>query len=201
MNNRLNSHQPQATAENGNVITMREAVGVFPDDEHLMAAIDDLEMAEFHREDISVLGSEQEMRNVYNRPDRNPYDMEDDPRAPRGIFVMPEEQSLAEASLVGGGVLLAVFLVGPMMGANLALAANVFMLIFIAAIGGLIGYGAALMLRHARLKRSKGQQRRGGLLLWVSTPTHEREEKAQAILMRHGARDVHVNEVVREIAA
>lgn len=200
MDNRFNSNQPQAEEES-NVITLREAVGVFPDDEHLMAAIDDLEMAEFHREDISVLGSEYEMRHIYNQTHRSADELENDPNAPRGVFVMPEEQSLAEASLVGGGVLLAVFLVGPLMGADLALATNVFVLVALAAIGGLIGFGASRLLRRARVKRSMSQQKSGGLLLWVNTPTHEREEKAQAILSRHGARDVHVNEVVREVAA
>lgn len=200
MDNRFDSAYSRDNEEN-NVVTLREAVGVFPDDEHLMAAIDDLEMAEFHREDISVLGSEFEMRHVYNASNRTPSELEDDPRAPRGVFVMPEEQSLAEASLVGAGVLLAVFLAGPVMGADLAVATNVFVLVVLAAIGGLIGYGAARLLRHMSVRRSQKQKASGGLLLWVNTPTREREQKAQAILSRHGARDVHVNEVVREIAA
>jgi positive regulator of sigma E activity len=179
--------------EANNVVVLREAVGVFPDDEHLLAAIDDLEMAEFSREDISVLGNKTDAPSAYH--------MEDDPNVPRGVYVTPEEHSLAEASMVGGGILLAVFLVGPMMGPDLMVATNVFMLMVIAAIGGILGYVAARIYRNYRQNHSRSQRRQGGLLLWVNTPTHEREEKAQHILSRHGARDVHVNEVVREIAA
>lgn len=200
MNRKFNSYEVMPDEES-NVVTLREAVGVFPDDEHLMAAIDDLEMAKFNRNDISVLGSEFKMRDVYHRATRNSFEMEDDPKTPRGVFVMPEEQSLAEAALVGAGVLLTVFVMGPVMGANLSETPNVFMLLVMAVIGGLLGYGAARLLRYVRHKRTLEQQQKGGLLMWVNTPTREREERAKAILARHGARDVHVNEVVREIAA
>lgn len=190
-------HEPQVRS---NVVKLREAVGVFPDDEHLMAAIDDLEMAEFNRQDISVLGSEAEMVQTYRSPYVSPYRLEDDPRAPRGVFVMPEEQSLAEAALVGAGVIIAIYLFGPMMGPNLTMAASVVVLVLIAAIGGALGYTAALGLRRMRQRRTIAQRRRGGLLLWVATPTRDREEKATAILSRHGAKDVHINETMRQVA-
>lgn len=35
----------------------------------------------------------------------------------------------------------------------------------------------------------------GGLLLWVRTPDAAREEKARAILAKHGGRDVHVHDL------
>lgn len=193
----LDNQEPQIRS---NVVKLREAVGVFPDDEHLMAAIDDLEMAEFNRQDISVLGSEAEMMQTYHSPYVSPYRLEDDPRAPRGVFVMPEEQSLAEAALVGAGVILAIYIFGPMMGPDLSMAASVVVLLAIAAAGGALGYAAAIGLRRMRHRRMVAQKRRGGLLLWVSTPTRDREEKATAILSRHGARDVHVNETMRQVA-
>lgn len=183
-----------------NTITQRETVGVFADDEHLLAAIDDLEMAEFNRQDISVLGSEGKMRKTYHKAQRNPYSIEADPKAPRGVHITPEEQSLAEASLVGGGVLLAVFLAGPVIGANMAVASNVVILLAFAAVGGAIGYGIARLLRSRRSRSTHAQERKGGLLLWVSTSTQEREAKAQSILKRNGARDVHVNEIEKNFA-
>lgn len=186
--------------DDNNLVTVREAVGVFPDDEHLRAAIDDLEMAEFSRHDISVLGTKGEMERVYDKPYRNPKHMEDDDRAPRGVYIMPEEQSLAEAALVGAGIIVPVTLAVLFLGTGGMLAGNMLTLLALAVVGGFIGYGFALWLRKARAKRYKEQVRRGGLLLWVNTPTREMERKAQDILRRHGARDVHVNEVTQAVA-
>lgn len=181
-------------------VSVREAVGVFPDDAHLQAAIDELEMEEFARQDISVLGSKEEMQRIYNKPYRNPTNLEDDPRAPRGIHVMPEEQSLAEAALVGAGIIFTVVFLGPVFGAAGALGGGLIVLVLLAAVGGIVGYGLALALRSYRARRNKAQIRKGGLLLWVSTPSRTLERKAQAILAKHGARDVHINEVTRHVA-
>lgn len=175
--------------------TVREAVGIFPDDTHLRAAIDELELEEFARQDISVLGA-QDVLSRESATLRNPQQMESDPHTPRGVFVMPEEQSLAEACLVGAGVILTVFFVGPAMGRDLAMAGNVALLLVLALIGAAVGYAAARGLRYLRQRRTEEQQRRGGLLLWVNTPTRQLERKACAILARHGAHDVHINEVV-----
>lgn len=187
-------HQPE-----NQLVTVREAVGVFPDDEHLLAAIDELELAEFSRHDISVLGTKGEMERIYNKSYRDPVNLEDDERAPRGVYVMPEEQSLAEAALVGAGIIFTIVFVAPFLGATGAYGENLVALLVLAAIGGLVGYGLALWLRRSRLKRWKEQIRRGGLLLWVNTPNHDMERKAQDILRKHGARDVHVNEVTQPI--
>lgn len=181
-------------------VSVREAVGVFPDDAHLQAAIDELEMAEFARQDISVLGSKEEMQRIYHKPYRNATDLEDDPRAPRGVHVMPEEQSLAEAALVGAGIIFTVVFLGPVFGAAGALGGGLIVLVLLAALGGGIGYGLARALRSYRARRYKEQIRKGGLLLWVSTPSRALERKAQAILAKHGAKDVHINEVTRHVA-
>jgi hypothetical protein len=167
----------------------------------LRAAIDALEIEAFSRQDISVLGSAGEMRGAYDTAYRDPRAIEDDPNAPRGSYVMPEEQSLAEACLVGAGIILAVYFMGPLMGAQLDTVGSVIMLLLFALIGGGIGYGAALLLRRIRRQRKKDQLRKGGLLLWVNTPTRRHERQACDILSRHGAQDVHINEVVRSAAA
>ena len=84
--------------------------------------------------------------------------------------------------------------------ANTQFALQERVLLAIAAAGGALGYAAAIGLRRMRRRRMVAQKRRGGLLLWVSTPTRDREEKATAILSRHGARDVHINETMRQVA-
>lgn len=198
-------HTPQSHAGQSHMgdshVTVREAVGVFPDDEHLQAAIDELEMAQFPRHDISVLGSKGEMEDTYNKPYRDPHNIKDDARAPRGVHVMPEERSLAEAALVGGGIIVTVVVLTPVLGAaGGPMLSNILLLLALAAVGGLVGFGLAMLLRRTRANRHKKQIRKGGLLLWVGAPTREMEIKAQSILAKHGARDVHVHEIDRAAA-
>lgn len=159
---------------------VREAMGVFPNDDALMAAIDELEQKHFARQDISVVTNEADMR------------------APRGsIHVMPEEQSLAQAAFVGIGALIGVVIamyISIEAGVRNENVAAMFMTGTI--IGGLIGLGAAIVQTFIRRRNIQRQMRRGGLLLWVSTPTRERERVASNILSRNGARDVRIQQVV-----
>lgn len=192
---------PPPATEDENQVNVREAVGVFDDDEHLLAAIDDLEVAQFQRKDFSVLGNEMDMRRTYGVPHRNPYNIEDDAEAPRGVYVMPEERSLAEASLVGGGIIFSVVLFGPFLGADMAMPGTALVLLTLAIMGGVVGWMAVLGLRHLRQRRTKGQLRKGGMLLWVNTPTPEHERTARDILERNGAHDVHINVVEKQVAA
>lgn len=194
------SVQEMQTQQTQSAVSVREAVGVFADDEHLQAAIDELELEEFARQDISVLGSKMEMERTYDKANRNPYNLEDDPRAPRGVHVMPEEQSLAEASLIGAGIIFTVMFLGPVMGASGSLSTGLVVMVLLAGVGGIVGYGLARALRSYRQRHYKQQLRKGGLLLWVNTPTRALERKAQQILAKHGARDVHINEISRAIA-
>lgn len=196
-----NNYNYEQAADGDNPLNMREAVGVFDTDDQLLAAIDDLEIAQFQRKDFSVLAGEGEMRKAYGVPYRNPYNIEEDEKAPRGVFVTPEEHSLAEASLVGGGIILAVFLFGPLLGPDLEMPGTTLVLLVLAAIGGVAGWLAVLGLRHLRQRRTEGQLNKGGMLLWVNTPTREHEHKARDILLRHGAHDVHIHVAERPVAA
>ncbi|MBM3617452.1 MAG: hypothetical protein FJX23_02785, partial [Alphaproteobacteria bacterium] len=87
---------------------VREAVGIFPDDRSLMAAIDELEQKHFARQDISVVTNAAEVQKVYHSTMKRPRSLAGDARAPRSYLVMPEEQSLAQAMFVGAGALFGV---------------------------------------------------------------------------------------------
>ena len=47
--------------------------------------------------------------------------------------------------------------------------------------------------RHAEWLQE--QLDRGGILLWVRTPTAEDERKAMEVLTRYSAHDVHIHEI------
>jgi hypothetical protein len=47
--------------------------------------------------------------------------------------------------------------------------------------------------RHA--ERLQEQLDRGGILLWVRTPTEEDERRAMDVLTRYSAHDVHIHEI------
>jgi len=63
-------------------------------------------------------------------------------------------------------------------------------------VGGLVGLGIAIAQTTIRRRHMKRQMENGGLLLWVNTPTRERERVASNILSRNGARDVRIQQVV-----
>lgn len=176
---------------------VREAVGIFPDDKNLMAAIDELEQKHFARQDISVVGDAAQMRRVYDSAVKSPHALLGDSRAPRGVFVMPEEQSLAQAVFVGFGALMGVvaamaFSIGARVHYDEVTA------LFIAGgvLGGLVGLAAAIVQTAVRRKHIAEQINKGGLPLWVNTSSRERESLAQSILAKYGARDVHIQQVV-----
>ena len=60
--------------------------------------------------------------------------------------------------------------------------------------GGAVGGLLAKVLGDEYSDFFERQIKSGGLLLWVKTPTREKEEKAQKILKEFDASDVHVHQ-------
>lgn len=183
--------------ENEKQSVVRETVGIFPDDSTLMAAIDELEQQHFARQDISVVTNAAEVQKAYQSAFKRPSNLVGDARAPRSFLVMPEEQSLAQAVFVGAGALF-----GVVCAMSIVISAgihyeNVTALFMVGTIlGGLVGLAAAIAQTTIRRKHLQRQMNNGGLLLWVNTPTRERERVASGILSRNGARDVRIQQVV-----
>lgn len=183
--------------QNEKELLVREAVGIFSSDDALMAAIDELEQKHFARHDISVVSNAADVENTYHHTMTRPKTLAGDSRAPRSVHVMPEEQSLAQAVFVGSGALIGVVAaMSIIIGARVEYE-NVTALFMVGAIlGGLVGLGGSIVQTVVRRRRIREQIRNGGLLLWVNTPTRERERVASSILSRNGARDVRIQQVV-----
>ena len=60
---------------------------------------------------------------------------------------------------------------------------------------GLIGSTLAKIVEHHHADRLQAQIDKGGLLLWVRTRDREHEVRAETILRKHGALDVHVHDL------
>lgn len=162
-------------------IMAREAVGVFDSEEDLQAAIDDLEMADFSRQDITVAGDVNKKNGV--------------PFARRETHVTPEEYSLVDGAIIGGGLLLGMILAIPFYDAY----ATEYAPVFISLIGGGIGLFFACLVANAyhnsRNKEQRRKLRNMGLPLWVRTRNYVSEKRAYTIMRKHGGHHVQVHTV------
>jgi len=177
-------------------VTTREAVGVFDDLEKLDKAVSELEISKFARHDISVLGNKEKVEERFGQKNVKPEWLEDNPNAPRGISVRPEEKTIGASVMVGvpayiGGCIAAIA-VNP--------APHLVLLGAVASgsvLGALIGGAIVFFLNQKITKRINRQIQKGGLLLWVRTPGPQREKIALDILRKHGARHVHLHDISR----
>jgi hypothetical protein len=177
----------------------REAVGLFANPDILEAAVDALEGSGFDRAAISVLATDSKAREKVARYYRTIKEAEDGAAAPRTAFVSKDSRTEGEAAVVGiplymGGLAGAAAVAAT--GGALAFAIGITIL-GSAAGAGLGAILAASIARH-HTAQVQEQLRKGGLVLWVSVPTPEDENRAVAILEKTGARDVHVHEIARE---
>jgi hypothetical protein len=166
--------------------TVREAVGLFDNMEHLQDAVRELESTAFPRQDISILG---------HNPGAIVAEVaEDNPNVGREAPVRVEEQIIGTGALVG-----AAAYVGGVAAALAAGAVAIPAPLLAVAIG--IGGGAtaggilAKVLGNHYDKAVHDQIEKGGLLLWIRTPDEGREKIACNIMNAHGARHVHIHEI------
>lgn len=92
----------EQTTHRTTVINVPEAVGVFDSFEALQQAIYDLRMAGFSRYDISLLGSQEAMKEKLGQAYWRAEDLEDNPDAPRAAFVSEEAIGELEGAIAGG---------------------------------------------------------------------------------------------------
>lgn len=171
-------------------VNLRETVGIFPDEGHMYAAIDELQQRHFPRQDISVQSNKSNnMKDLY-RMGVEVGDM-------RGVPIMPEERSLLYAALIGGGVFAGTLLLGiPLMQADGPTQANILPYFVIGGAAGLVlGFALVAVVQQIERAWRKQQLRNGGFLLWVNTDTRAKERLACRIFSRHGGRNVHVQDM------
>lgn len=190
-----------ADADDKNTWTYRarEAVGVFPDPDALEAAVSDLEVSGFDRAAISVLGTNEAVKERIGHYYRQMTEIEDNPRVPQSAFDSEGASIEGEAAAIAfplyiGGVAGAVAVVAS--GGALAAAVVATLL------GGSAGAGLGALLAYAIARhhadRIEKQLDHGGLVLWVGVPDEATEKRAVAILKKTGAQHVHVHEIQRE---
>ena len=173
---------------------LREAVGIFSNEDDLQAAIDELLSSGFHRAELSLLAGQDVVNEKLRGRYTNATVIADDVTVPRTAYVSPEAIGEAQGGVVGllayagatiaagaivvsGGTILAAIL-----GATLA-----------GGTGGMVGSFLAKWLGDTHAQYLQAQIDRGGLLLWVRTRSVAAEERAVNILRKHSSRDVHVH--------
>lgn len=188
-------------ATNARTYRTREAVGVFDDADALEAAVNELAKSGFDRSSMSVLGTDDKVKERIGHLYRKVTEIEDDRRAPRAAFVSKEaEVEAATRTIVVpfyiGGIAGAVAVVA----SGGALAAAVAAAILGSATGTVLGglLEQAVAAHHAR--QVEEEVARGGLVLWVGAADAEAEKRAVAVLKKAGGRHIHVHEIQREIA-
>lgn len=177
----------------------REAVGVFHETGSMQAAVDELLSSGFNHGDLSVLANEQALCTKPGMCWMLPQQLADEPGVPTRAYLSPESAGDAQGAVIGalaylGAAGTAALLIsgsGPIGGAILATAAA-------GGVGGGIGALLAQVLKHRHAEELAGQLQRGGLLLWVRTPTPAAEERAVGILRRHAGENAHVHDIVSE---
>jgi hypothetical protein len=176
--------------------TVREAVGVFHDPGQLEAAIDELQTRGFMRQEISVLAGEGTIQKKLGHLYKRVQQAEDDPKAPRMIFVSSEDLGAAKAAVIGFPLFVAAVSAG---GAVVISGGLLLDALIYAATAGAVGAGIGSMLAtFIAKKRAEYLQKQvdhGGILLWVHLRSPESEKLAQKILRKHSAEDVHIHDI------
>ena len=172
----------------------REVVGLFTSVEDLQAAIRDLEGTAFPRQDISVMGTRGDLERTFGSKTVTPDLAMDNADTPRQAPARPEEQTIGVAAMVGGTAYVGA------MAMALAAGAVTFPAIVGAAVlggvgGGTVGAILSKVLGNRYNRHIEEQLEKGGLLLWVRTPTPEREDLAKQLMIARGGYDVHVQDI------
>jgi hypothetical protein len=176
--------------------TIREAVGVFANENDLQAAIDELLSSGFHRAELSLLASEEAVNAKLGSGFPNIRVAEDDPVVPRTAYVSPEAIGDAQGGIVSGLVYAgATAAAGTVLISGGAIVAALVAATLAGGAGGIVGGLLAKWLGDYHTDYLQRQIDHGGLLLWVRTRDAKAEERATDILKRHSSRDAHVHDV------
>ncbi|RTL86424.1 MAG: hypothetical protein EKK29_09385 [Hyphomicrobiales bacterium] len=185
----METQKPLTSEQRGEV---REVVGVFDNLDKLQSAIDDLLTDGFDQTTISVLAPQTVVREAVGDESLSTEQLRGDLKAPHGAYIDPEARNEAKAGIIG-----ALFYIGAISGAGMALAAGGTLGAAVAAAlalgggGGLIGATLAQLIGSAEATWVKAQMSHGGLLLWARVWDEAKERTAVGIMEKNGGRDVH----------
>lgn len=173
---------------------VREAVGIFADESHLQAAIDDLLSHGFNQAELSLLAAEKAVEDKLGHKYKRVETLEDNATVPTECFVSTEARGDAEGALIGGLIYVGAFAaLGAVVASGGSLAAAIVGAAVAGGSGGIIGGVLASLMDERHAKHLQEQLDHGGLLLWVRTRDQDHELKAIKILKKHSGHDVHVH--------
>jgi hypothetical protein len=173
---------------------IREAVGVFSNEDDLQVAIDELLSSGFHRAELSLLAGEDVVNEKLGHIYASASAVADDPAAPRAAYVSPEAIGEAQGGIVGGLVYAgATIAAGAIVVSGGTILAAVVAATLAGGIGGVVGTILAKWLGDNHAEYLQRQIDHGGLLLWVRTRNSSAEDRAVDVLKRHSSRNVHVH--------
>ena len=169
-----------------------ETVAVFHDVADLDKAVEALIDAGFDKDAVSLLASEAAVEQKLGHRYERVQEMEDDPKAPRVAYRTLADFAETERSIASTLTFLPAMIAA---GTVVASAGAVAAAVTGAAVGGaLLSTALARWVDKTHANRLHEQLERGGLLLWVNTPTTELQEVAVDMLSEHGAADVHIHD-------
>ena len=185
------SSDSRSQAERG----VREVVGVFRDETALETTIDDLQECGFDRAEISLLASEEAVRQKLGHAYQKVAELEDD-EAVRVAYVSKEDYGAAEGGLISGLVYVGALAgAGAIVASGGALGGALFAAALFGGAGGAFGLVLARWVDRQRAQKLTEQLEKGGLLLWVHARDAEHEAKAIGVLESNGAEDVHAHDL------
>lgn len=168
-----------------------EAVAVFDEPEKIDNAIRALEGSDFPRQDISVLANREKILERFGAEAVNPEWLEDSEFAPRNVPIRPEEKVIGASFLIG----VPAYIVGCAAALSVNPAPTSTLLAAItggSVVGALIGGALVYVIGKKMQARIRKQIDKGGLLLWVTTPTKDKEDKALEILKKNKGIHAHI---------
>lgn len=176
--------------------TVREAVAVFSSGKDLEDAVNELEGAGFDRAMISLLADEFTVEEKLGHRYKRVEELEDSPDAPRDAFVSTESMGGLEGALIGGLTYIgAVAAAGAVVASGGVLGAAIGAAAMAGGAGAVIGSLLAKFVEEGHAIYLQEQIDRGGLLLWVRTVDAAHEKRAMEILLRNGAKHVHIHDI------
>lgn len=178
-------------------VPVREVVGTVSNLRLLESMASELTSAGFDKSDIDLMASPEAVRAKLGAVYAEPIQIAEVPDLPRRKLVTPDEKATITGVVFGTLVAFGALGAGlPVLASGGALAAA----IAASAGGGLAGAAIAKTLRKILTKDADPDSlerdlRAGGLVIFVRVRNEECERKAQAIMRKHGAVNVHVHEI------
>jgi hypothetical protein len=160
--------EPESAAR---IYLAREGVGVFADADKLETAVESLQGAGFDRAAISILASDEVVKERLGHLYRSTAEAVDDPGAPQAAYRSRHSRAEVEAAVVGIPFYVCGFAgAWAVVATGGALAAAIAATILGGAIGGGLGGLVAFAVARRHAKHVHQQLGKGGLVLWVTTP-------------------------------